>query len=533
MATAAAVRRVRARSGRHVGGEREDQSGARPSSQPNAEADGGAVNADHHAPPVRIGARRHRQGLPASDARGGAIATTCDPAVARIRRGPRYRYGWCPPHRAKAPGDWCPRRSLVEQPWKNGGHAGNCLPITGPENLMRSHVESDQHYFAHLLPAPAAAHSTPSTGTGRAVSAGRRWPTWRPASSPGARSGAGPGPWCSTIAAAPTGRSPAKRSCVRCRTVTPCCRHHHRHERRAVAAQAAALRSGDRLHAGDPGGQVQFFLFVHRACRRATSRNSPSTCAIRQDQLRHRQRHQRVSPLRSWRARVAGRMGTSLTRRMRRLARIFAGRAGDDRHTWHRHAAGEGGRLRVLATAVQPQPAVARHTHRDRSGTRGLDHHAPGGNLRPPCLPRDIVDRPAAAMKKVVAGQTEVRQALDRSIAFELASSTPEEMAALNRGRWRSGGAPCWRPASSAPMPGVRRLTACMGGGGLQSPRAAYELRRSRAKCRPRVNDNRTHEETSGIDVGGFHRSYPWSMRGSGEVRLPRFRPRWTTRPSA
>jgi tripartite-type tricarboxylate transporter receptor subunit TctC len=51
------------------------------------------------------------------------------------------------------------------------------------------------------------------------------------------------------------------------------------------------------------------------------------------------------------------------------------------------------------------------------------------GLFGPAKLPKDVVDRLAAAMK-TVAGLSDVREQLDR-IAFELQASTPEEMAAI------------------------------------------------------------------------------------------------------
>jgi len=51
------------------------------------------------------------------------------------------------------------------------------------------------------------------------------------------------------------------------------------------------------------------------------------------------------------------------------------------------------------------------------------------GLFGPANLPREVVDRVAAAMN-VVSARQDVRTSLDR-IAFELQSSTPEEMAAL------------------------------------------------------------------------------------------------------
>ena len=51
------------------------------------------------------------------------------------------------------------------------------------------------------------------------------------------------------------------------------------------------------------------------------------------------------------------------------------------------------------------------------------------GLFGPAKLPKEVVDQVAAAMK-VVSGRSDVRGTLDK-IAFELHSSTPEEMAAL------------------------------------------------------------------------------------------------------
>ena len=88
------------------------------------------------------------------------------------------------------------------------------------------------------------------------------------------------------------------------------------------------------------------------------------------------------------------------------------------------------GRLRVLATLLPNRSPLAPETPTaTEAGLNKLTITPWGGLFGPPGLPREVVDRLVAAMK-VVAGRAEVREALDR-IAFQLQSSTPEEMAAL------------------------------------------------------------------------------------------------------
>ena len=88
------------------------------------------------------------------------------------------------------------------------------------------------------------------------------------------------------------------------------------------------------------------------------------------------------------------------------------------------------GRLRVLATLLPNRSPLAPETPTaTEAGLNKLTITPWGGLFGPPKLPQDVVDRLVVAMK-VVAGRAEVREALDR-IAFQLQSSTPEEMAAL------------------------------------------------------------------------------------------------------
>jgi tripartite-type tricarboxylate transporter receptor subunit TctC len=88
------------------------------------------------------------------------------------------------------------------------------------------------------------------------------------------------------------------------------------------------------------------------------------------------------------------------------------------------------GRLRVLATLLPNRsPLAPEAPTAGEAGLSKLTITPWGGLFGPPRLPREVVDRLAEAMR-VVAGRAEVRGALDR-IAFQLQSSTPEEMAAL------------------------------------------------------------------------------------------------------
>jgi tripartite-type tricarboxylate transporter receptor subunit TctC len=88
------------------------------------------------------------------------------------------------------------------------------------------------------------------------------------------------------------------------------------------------------------------------------------------------------------------------------------------------------GRLRVLATLLPNRsPLVPDVPTAAEAGLTNLTITPWGGLFGPAKLPREVVDRLAAAMKEV-AGRADVRASLDR-IAFQLQSSTPEEMAAL------------------------------------------------------------------------------------------------------
>jgi tripartite-type tricarboxylate transporter receptor subunit TctC len=86
------------------------------------------------------------------------------------------------------------------------------------------------------------------------------------------------------------------------------------------------------------------------------------------------------------------------------------------------------GRLRVLATLLSRRSPLAPDAPTIAEvGLSGLTITPWGGLFGPAKLPKEVVDRLAAAMKAVSARQ-DVRGALDK-IAFELQSSTPEEMA--------------------------------------------------------------------------------------------------------
>jgi tripartite-type tricarboxylate transporter receptor subunit TctC len=88
------------------------------------------------------------------------------------------------------------------------------------------------------------------------------------------------------------------------------------------------------------------------------------------------------------------------------------------------------GRLRVLATLLSRRSPLAPDAPTAAEiGLKGLTITPWGGLFGPAKLPREIVDRLAAAMK-VVAARQDARASLDK-IAFELQSSTPEEMAAF------------------------------------------------------------------------------------------------------
>jgi tripartite-type tricarboxylate transporter receptor subunit TctC len=99
----------------------------------------------------------------------------------------------------------------------------------------------------------------------------------------------------------------------------------------------------------------------------------------------------------------------------------------------------EAGKLRVLATMLSRRSPLAPNAPTAKeAGLTGLTITPWGGLFGPAKLPKDVVDRLAAAMK-VVAARQDVRASLDK-IAFELQNSTPEEMAAFNKDQleiWR------------------------------------------------------------------------------------------------
>jgi tripartite-type tricarboxylate transporter receptor subunit TctC len=86
--------------------------------------------------------------------------------------------------------------------------------------------------------------------------------------------------------------------------------------------------------------------------------------------------------------------------------------------------------LRVLTTLLSRRSPLAPDAPTVAEvGLSGLTITPWAGLFGPAKLPKEVVDRVAAAMK-VVSGRQDVRETLDR-IAFELQSSTPEEMATL------------------------------------------------------------------------------------------------------
>jgi tripartite-type tricarboxylate transporter receptor subunit TctC len=97
------------------------------------------------------------------------------------------------------------------------------------------------------------------------------------------------------------------------------------------------------------------------------------------------------------------------------------------------------GKLRVLATLLSKRSPLAPDAPTTAEvGLTGLTITPWGGLFGPAKLPREIVDRVAAAMQAVAARQ-DVRGQLDK-IAFEMQSSTPEEMGAFNQAQldiWR------------------------------------------------------------------------------------------------
>ena len=90
----------------------------------------------------------------------------------------------------------------------------------------------------------------------------------------------------------------------------------------------------------------------------------------------------------------------------------------------------EEGRLRVLATLLSRRSPLAPNSPTAAEiGLNGLTITPWAGLFGPAKLPKEVVDRVAAAMK-VISGRQDLREPLDK-IAFELQSSTPEEMATL------------------------------------------------------------------------------------------------------
>ncbi|MFZ2737438.1 MAG: tripartite tricarboxylate transporter substrate binding protein [Burkholderiaceae bacterium] len=86
------------------------------------------------------------------------------------------------------------------------------------------------------------------------------------------------------------------------------------------------------------------------------------------------------------------------------------------------------GRLRVLATLLPNRsPLLPETPTAQETGIQGLTISPWAGLFGPAGLSRDVVDRLAQGMKSVAA-RKDIREALDK-IAFELQSSTPEEMA--------------------------------------------------------------------------------------------------------
>jgi tripartite-type tricarboxylate transporter receptor subunit TctC len=88
------------------------------------------------------------------------------------------------------------------------------------------------------------------------------------------------------------------------------------------------------------------------------------------------------------------------------------------------------GKLRVLATLLPARSPLAPEAPTGAEAGLGKLTISPWAGLFGPAkLPPEVVERVAAAMK-VVGGRADVREALDR-IAFQLQSSTPEEMGVI------------------------------------------------------------------------------------------------------
>jgi tripartite-type tricarboxylate transporter receptor subunit TctC len=90
----------------------------------------------------------------------------------------------------------------------------------------------------------------------------------------------------------------------------------------------------------------------------------------------------------------------------------------------------QAGRLRVLATLLPNRsPLLPDSPTAEEAGLHGLTVAPWGGLFGPPGLPKEVVERVNGEMR-VVATRRDVREALDHA-AFELQSSTPEEMSAV------------------------------------------------------------------------------------------------------
>ena len=82
-----------------------------------------------------------------------------------------------------------------------------------------------------------------------------------------------------------------------------------------------------------------------------------------------------------------------------------------------------------MAFTIAVSPAVGSNGRRDHSRGTIRGSIAWAGLFGPANLPKEVVDRVAEAMK-VISSRQDVRGSLDK-IAFELQSSSPEEMATL------------------------------------------------------------------------------------------------------
>jgi tripartite-type tricarboxylate transporter receptor subunit TctC len=92
----------------------------------------------------------------------------------------------------------------------------------------------------------------------------------------------------------------------------------------------------------------------------------------------------------------------------------------------------EEGRLRVLMTSLPNRsPLVPNTPTAEEVGIQGMTIVPWAGLFGPAGIPKEVVDRVAAAMKKVAA-RKDVRDALGK-IAFEVQSSTPAEMGKFNK----------------------------------------------------------------------------------------------------